>query len=97
MRHFSSVFLPLCSRRSQLTLLQKFRLLQILEQIFLYNEKLTLLKLAGIVIALVEVYLASVKMETKIQDKTIETHIKSLKGLKSIDIGCAADYKRGLK
>lgn len=37
--------------------------------IFLYNEKLTFLKLSGIIIALVAVYLASVKKETKIQDK----------------------------
>jgi len=27
------------------------------------------------------------------KDKTIESHVKSLKGLKSIDIGCAVNYK----
>lgn len=37
--------------------------------IFLYNEKLTVLKLIGIVIALIAVYLASVKKDTKINDK----------------------------
>ena len=32
-------------------------------------------------------------LESKIGDGTIEKHIKTLKGLKSIDIGCAANYK----
>ena len=32
-------------------------------------------------------------LETKIKDRTIEKHINTLKGLKSIDIGCAANYK----
>ena len=32
-------------------------------------------------------------IETLIKDSTIETHLKSLKGLKSIDIGCAVKNK----
>lgn len=32
-------------------------------------------------------------IETKIKDETIEGHLKSLKGLKSIDIGCAVKNK----
>lgn len=32
-------------------------------------------------------------IETKIKDVTIEKHLKSLKGLKSIDIGCAVKNK----
>jgi len=31
--------------------------------------------------------------DKKIEDTTIEKHVKSLKGLKSIDIGCAVNYK----
>ncbi|WP_406684581.1 hypothetical protein N1F78_02335 [Seonamhaeicola sp. MEBiC1930] len=32
-------------------------------------------------------------LESKIADNTIEKHVKSLKGLKSIEIGCATNFK----